>query len=391
MSLMNIVDILDTILFTLLFLSVLYLFVFAFAALFRRNSEYPQSPKNHRFVVLFPAYKEDRVIENSVTTFLQQEYPRELFDVVVISDHMHQMTNQRLKELPIKVYEAAYEESSKAKALNLAVERLHAEGEQYDILIILDADNGVSPNFLTSINDAYYAGVQAMQCHRIAKNRDTDMAVLDGMSEEVNNSIFRKGHVRLGLSSALIGSGMAFDYKWFTRNVVHLTSAGEDRELEVLLLSQGVYVDYLEHVEVYDEKIQGSASFYKQRRRWLAAQYSILITSLRDLPRALLSGNWDYSDKLIQWMMFPRIVLIGLVGMGSVAMTFFNWKWSVKWWAMLFLVLLAMALAIPDYIMDKRLRRTLKRIPFIFFLMVANMFRLRGVNKRFIHTQHGEE
>jgi len=35
------------------------------------------------------------------------------------------------------------------------------------------------------------------------------LALLDGISEEINNNIFRKGHQTLGLSSALIGSGMA--------------------------------------------------------------------------------------------------------------------------------------------------------------------------------------
>ncbi len=387
-SFLGILGIVDTIVFVLFFLSVIYLFIFALGSL-KGNYRIPQeSPKNHRIAVLFPAYKEDRVIESVVHSFLMQDYPKDKYDVVVISDHMHEMTNESLSELPIKLLIARYENSSKAKALNFAIDSF-GDGK-YDIVVILDADNTVAPNFLQEINNAYYNGAMAMQAHRVAKNRDTDVAILDGMSEEINNSIFRKGHVRFGMSCALIGSGMAFDYKWFKENVKKLTSAGEDRELEVLLLSQRVYVEYLEDVEVYDEKIQKSSSFYNQRRRWLAAQFGTLATSIRDLPGAILTGNLDYADKLLQWMLLPRVVLIGLLTIISLVMSLINWKWSVKWWVLLFIILLTMSIALPDKIMDHRLRRTLKRIPFIFLLMIANMFRLKGVNKKFIHTEHGE-
>ncbi|MFQ8804838.1 MAG: glycosyltransferase family 2 protein [Alistipes indistinctus] len=124
--------------------------------------------------------------------------------------------------------------------------------------------------------------------HRRAKNLHTDTALLDAVSEEINNSIFRKGHVALGVSSALIGSGMAFDYNWFCNNITQVSSAGEDKELEVLLLKQGIFIEYLDDVEVLDEKTAGSRAFYNQRRRWLAAQWYSLKAAVRDLPGAVL-------------------------------------------------------------------------------------------------------
>ena len=143
----------------------------------------------------------------------------------------------------------------------------------------------------------------AIQTHRTAKNRNTEIAILDGVSEEVNNTIFRRGHVRVGISSALIGSGMAFDYKWFRKNVAQLSSAGEDKELEALLLKQRIFIEFLDHVYVYDEKTQEEKGFYNQRRRWLATQFAQWGRVVRDLPKAILSGNIDYCDKLIQWML----------------------------------------------------------------------------------------
>lgn len=172
---------------------------------------------------------------------------------------MQDNTNERLSRLPIILLKANYEKSSKAKALNFAIDNL--DPNKYDIVVILDADNLVEPDFLNEINKTFEAGIKAVQTHRTAKNRNTEIAVLDGISEEVNNSIFRRGHVNLGISSALIGSGMAFDYSWFRNNVKHLHTAGEDKELEVLLLKQRIFIEFLDYVWVYDEKTQGEKGF----------------------------------------------------------------------------------------------------------------------------------
>ncbi len=108
--------------------------------------------------------------------------------------------------------EVSFEKSTKAKSLNQVMERIE---EEYDIAIILDADNEKEKGVLHKVNNAYCSGFKAIQCHRTAKNTNTHISRLDGLSEEINNSIYRKGHVRVGLSSALIGSGMAFDYSLF--------------------------------------------------------------------------------------------------------------------------------------------------------------------------------
>lgn len=46
--------------------------------------------------MLFPAYKEDRVIVASIQSFLEQDYPKELYEIIVISDQMRPETNDAL-------------------------------------------------------------------------------------------------------------------------------------------------------------------------------------------------------------------------------------------------------------------------------------------------------
>ena len=69
---------------------------------------------------------------------------------------------------------------------------------------------------------------------------------LDAISEVDKQSIFRLGHVNLGMSAALIGSGMAFEYPLFYDAMMDNTSVGGfDRVLEMKLLYKGIHIHYL--------------------------------------------------------------------------------------------------------------------------------------------------
>ena len=393
--------IIDWILFTLLALCVCYLLLYAIASKFYRTPRFPEARTLRRFIVFFPAYKEDRVIASSVRSFLQQDYPRELFDIIVISDRMQPATNEDLRSLPIRLLTANYKDSSKAKALTMAVDSI--SDEHYDIVVIMDADNLTSPDFLAEVNRAFDSGIKSVQAHRTGKNLNTDISILDGISEEINNGIFRSGHNALGLSAALSGSGMAFEADWFRQNVRLLETAGEDKELEVLLLQQRIHTVYLPQIPIYDEKTQKEEAISNQRKRWIAAQFGILRSSLLSLPKAIGQGNPDYCDKILQWMLPPRLIqLAGVFGLTLVitiigiwlslqgTATGHEWTIAVKWWILSAAQIAAMTLPIPGHLFNKQLGKAVLRIPMLALTTIGNLFKLKGAYKKFIHTEHGE-
>ena len=214
------IHILEIILWCIIACSVAYVVFFAFISLFYDKDDqvaiHAAALKNEktRFLILYPAYKEDSVIVNAVEQFLLQDYPTSYYMVAVISDHMQPETNDILRKMPITLLTPTFEKSSKAKAMQYAINEVKGD---FDNVVILDADNVVRPDFLSQLN-VLCTIYDAIQCHRCAKNANNDVAVLDGASEEINNTIFRKAHNRLGLSSALIGSGMCFKYDLFKRS-----------------------------------------------------------------------------------------------------------------------------------------------------------------------------
>lgn len=383
----TILHIAEIILYIILAFNTGYLLLFAIASKFCRPRIYPRTAPGTKFAVLFPAYKEDKVIIPAIYSFLQQDYPRELYDIIVISDQMQESTNEALRQLPVRLLIADYTDSSKAKAMSLA---MNATADiPYDAVVIMDADNTAGTSFLSELNPVFQSGARAVQAHRTAKNTNTDIAVLDAASEEINNSILRSGHIALGLSSALIGSGMALEACWFRQHIHLLETAGEDKEMEALLLKQRIHIEYLEHVYVKDEKTQKKEGIKNQRKRWIAAQFDSLVRTLPDFPKELLRGNIDYCDKVFQWTLLPRIILIFCTFFFTILVTLVSPYSSIKWWILAFALFLALFTAIPGHLLNKQLLRAIFQLPSLLLGIASNLFKLKGVNKKFIHTEHG--
>lgn len=351
-----------------------------------------REPRQFTFLVLYPAYNEDRVIVNSVHTFLGQYYPYKGFHVAVISDHMQPETNEKLAQLPITLLQPIFEKSSKAKAMQYALQQIQGE---YDYVVILDADNVVESDFLAKLNEVCNKGYDAIQCHRCAKNSNNDIAVLDGVSEEINNTLFRKAHNRIGLSSALIGSGMCFRYKWFKKNVYKLSTAGEDRELEALLLRQRIHIHYEPDIHVYDEKVSNKDNFQKQRLRWMTAQIQSLFSLLPYLPQALMEGNIDYIDKTFQQALIPRSMLVvGAFGMALIMTLFsliFSLTWYIKWWLLFLFICLSLYVSTPKQLRSHSVFGKILSLPKLVWKMVMNILKIDRKNTDFIHTTHDSQ
>ena len=357
--------IIDWILFIPVAGTVLYLGIFAISSLFSRSTEIINSKTQRRFCILIPAYQQDSVIEHTVLAILGQSYPQRLFDVTVISDHQSEITNMRLAQYPITLLAPNFAESSKAKSLQYAILNL-PEFKIYDVVIILDADNIVDPDFLTNMNDAYdSSATKAIQAHKVSRNRDTAAARMDAIFEEINNNIFRKGHINAGLSASLAGSATAFDFNWFKTNVMKAKTAGEDKELEALLLRQQIYIDYFDNILVYAEKKRTTTTLNEQRGRWAIRQFHNLFRNIKFLPGAIFNKQYDLADKLIQWMLVPRTTMVGIIMLMGVILPFIYFTLVIKWWAIGAICLFFFALATPDYLVDEMWNKTFLRSPLV--------------------------
>ena len=386
---MLIIQIIQIILLVYLGFASLYIFIFGFASLFpARKKEVIRSDKR-KYAVLIPGYKEDQVIIEVAEDALNQDYPKELYDVIVIADSFKKETLATLKKLPIQVTEVSFDLSTKSKALNVAMDQLP---DIYDVAVVLDADNLMETDFISKINDAFNMGYIAVQGHRIAKNYNTPFAILDAISEEVNNKIFRKGHRVLGFSAALIGSGMAMDYNYFKTMMKSIKAVGGfDKEIELQMLKEGIRIEFLNDAIVYDEKVQKAEVFSNQRKRWLSAQlHYFSMDFMNSLKHLILYGNYDYFDKAIQFIQPPRVMLLGLLFLINIISVLFNPAFCVNLWlAVLTLCILTFIITIPIKFYNFNTLKAVLTLPKAFTLIILSLFKIKGANKKFIHTEHG--
>jgi cellulose synthase/poly-beta-1,6-N-acetylglucosamine synthase-like glycosyltransferase len=365
----------DLFFFIFVCLTLMYMGLFAMASMFSHHQDVPKTRIENRFIIFIPAYKNGHSAEQTVRSILGQTYPQRLFDVTVIADQLDEMSNFRLAQQPITLLTPNFTKSSRAKSLQLAINNL-PQFKLYDIAVVLNPGNIVEPEFLSQLNEAYEAaGTKAIQCHMLSQNRDTVSARLSAIFEEINNSIFRRGHVTLGLSAAAASSAMAFDFNWFKANIMTTNTSWDDKELESRLLRQHIFVDYFDDIMVFSEKTRNAEDFNRQRGRWLLSHLSTIVRNIRYLPGAIIRRHYDLADKIIQWMLLPRMLMMAIIIFMSVIMPFIYFSLALKWWALFAIVLFIFALATPNYLVDDKWDRTFFLIPVILMTSVLSKTR----------------
>jgi len=371
---------------------VAYTAVFSFGGLSYKTNVSKSDNKFFRFCVLIPSYKEDAVILDVAEKNLLQDFPRDCFDIVVIADSLQPATVAALRRLPIRVIEVFFESSTKVKSLNAALGELP---NNYDYAVILDADNIMAPDYLRKMNGELLRGdYKAVQGQRKPKNNNNTLSFLDGVSEAINNHVYRQGSAALGLSASIAGSGIAFDYALLKRKLSAMSSVGGfDRELELLLIKEGISVHYFKSAVVLDEKISQNKAFQNQRKRWISSQYFYLRKYFGEGMAALLRGNFTFfNSAVLRNIQLPRLLNIGLLTVLTLALFFVRTKlyFGYDIWLTLFIIhTVAVFVSIPREFYTRQMLMAFASLPGLFFRMFLLLFKLKGANKKFIHTPHG--
>jgi cellulose synthase/poly-beta-1,6-N-acetylglucosamine synthase-like glycosyltransferase len=386
-----VINIIEVIIFCYVLFLVAYNLIFLLASFNYRAKKQIRDkfPEFIKFAVLVPAYKEDEVILNTVRKNLSVDYPKELFDIIVIADQLKTSTLDSLKETGAITHVVSFDRSTKAKAISSALNKYC----DYSHVVILDADNVMSKDFLKYFAFAFQNGSVAIQGRRRAKNVETSYSVLDGVSEEISNTIYRQGADGLGLSSPVSGSGMGFTYDLIYNKLRNSDAIGGfDKEFQIEILKSRSHIDYIKEAYVYDEKIESIQVFENQRKRWISSHFIFLKRYFSLGIRSFFKGNFDlfHMAVLIQGQL-PRMINVGLFVatiLFSIALSEVVMINPFIWISALLIYLLSLIIAVPQVYFNKNLVFALLRIPKLIFTMFAILFKLKESKKSFIHTPH---
>ena len=120
----------------------------------------------------------------------------------------------------------------------------------------------------------------------LSKNIDNTYARLDSMGHIYYTFYERQVKMQLGMSSAILGLGIALDFNLYKEINYKNVVGGFDKKLQAQLAIKVKQIAFADDAIVYDEKVEDAAAMEKQRTRWIYSYFD----HFKDGWRLLLAG-----------------------------------------------------------------------------------------------------
>ncbi len=240
-----------------------------------------------RLVVLIPAHNEEPGIQATLRSLEDCQYPSQAQRVVVIADNCTDGTADRARQEGVEAWERSdLQQQGKGFALAWALDRLQADGEDFEAVVFLDADCTASTNMLSAIDLRLRCGASAIQVNYLAGNpRASSASALRFAGLALMNTVRFLGKQRLGLSCGLVGSGMAFTRELLIREPWMAMGLVEDCEYHMRLVMAGERAEFAP--EAWISSAMPTALRSSSEERWEQGKLQLI---RRWTPRLVLGG-----------------------------------------------------------------------------------------------------
>ncbi len=267
--------------FPIIFISFFYYFFFLYHFFISKNKNKIKINYFPKVSIHIPVYN-DRVVYRAIESALNQDYPKDKYEIIVIDDSTDIETRKIIDKYKdkIKILRRNERRGFKAGALNDALKISNGE-----IIVVLDSDWKIPKNFLKRIvqhfKDEKVAIVQSkMIIENFKKSAISKFAsILQSIYYLVLMPIYNFNN-----TAFCAGGGSAIRKKVLEEvNGWNEKSITEDADLSIKVLLKGYKI-------VYDDKIYGKAlapeklqHFLKQQARWTFGLTKTYIENFRKI------------------------------------------------------------------------------------------------------------
>lgn len=334
MNLLSLLETLRLLLVILIGLIFSYQLLYLILPLFRRHLAVPSDPKLHRYAILIAARNEEAVLPHLLDSIHAQNYPAELITTYVIADNCTDQTARVAAEKGALVHQRySTTKIGKGHALNFLLNQLQLSGEleQYDAFLIFDADNLLSPDFVSQINVLSAQGFDAFCGYRNSKNFGSNWLSCGYALWYLHESAqLNQSRMMLGSSCAVNGTGFGFTRQLLETiggwNFLTLT---EDIEFSTWCAIHGIRIGYCHDAILYDEQPTSFRVSVRQRTRWIQGGLQVSWRYRHDYLRGIAQGGkpgwasfetatrslWGYGLSAVSFLL---TVLISLLSGGII-------------------------------------------------------------------------
>ncbi len=246
--------------------TVSLLLLLAYYLLCRDFEHESDKPKRYPLVsVIIPAYNEGEAIKASIESVLNQDYPKEKVQLIVVDDGSTDNTYEvasRYKTRGVLVIRKKNGGAADAKNVGLR----HAKGE---IVVTMDSDTVMRPDVLRKIVWKIEQGADAVTTGIRVRNKENFVEWMQHL--EYDNTIFLR-RVLAFLDAIFVTPGGCSAYR---REILErcggfdARSLTEDQEIAFHIQKLGGRIDALLTAFVYTEVPSTLSALFRQRVRWL--------------------------------------------------------------------------------------------------------------------------
>lgn len=295
----------------LVFIVSMYYLCISFFGLYRKKDVNSVDPKKS-FALIVAAHNEETVIQDIIHSLKRLDYPKELYDIFVIADNCTDKTAAKSREAGALVYERTNKiKRGKGYALEWMFDKIFKLDKKYDAVVIFDADNLASRNFLREMNNKLCEGFKVVQGYLDSKNpHDTWITGSYSIAFWTSNRMFQLSRRNLGLSNQLGGTGFCIDTRTLQELGWGATCLTEDLEFTCKLVLNGHKVGWAHDAVVYDEKPLTLSQSWWQRKRWMQGFADVASRYfLKLIKKSILELNFTALDCAL-YSIQPMVILV---------------------------------------------------------------------------------
>jgi cellulose synthase/poly-beta-1,6-N-acetylglucosamine synthase-like glycosyltransferase len=347
----------------------------------RRDTTAPADGETS-FAAIVTAHRDTRFIPPLVDSFCKQTYQH--FIVYVVADDCD-VSDLHCSDPRIRILRPEIPFHAKTKSIAYAV----AQFEQaHDALIIFDSDNLVHPNYLSNLNRYFKDGFRAVQTHMLSKNIGNTYAKLDSVGHIYNTFTEREAKMRLGISSAILGLGIAIDLQLYREIFYNNALGGFDKKLQIQLVQKVKQIAFAADCIVYDEKVEDGDTLEKQRTRWIFTYFNYFKESFSLFIHGI--KRMRISEVMMGLMMLrPPLFILFFIGLLLMVSGLFLKPFIAVVWAMLFLLfILNFVWVIAAHSRQKGMVQSLIHLPRMVIRQVKSLLKIKSASKDFLKTEH---
>ncbi len=278
--------------------------------------------KRYRFSISFviAAYNEEKVIAEKIRNTLQLDYPKELVEIIVVSDGSNDDTADIVKSFATSGVIGLHEATRKGKsaALNRALEKLTGE-----IIVFSDANNDFSNNAIRELVK-HFSNTQigaVTGAKRIYENTDRESAVGDGLYWKYE-AFIKKAESTLGSITAAEGEILAV--RSDLMKPINPDNINDDAAITFDLVKRGYRVLYEESAVSLEQASADLIDDYNVKVRMTAGGYQTIINEFAFLfpPRSWFAFTF-FSHKILRWLTPHFMLLIFVLNLFLLDQLFF--------------------------------------------------------------------